>query len=75
MIELDLHGIRHEAARKMVVRFIEDNWNKNNEQLEIITGHSNKMKEIVREVLTEYKLECKEGSFDGRNMGILRTEL
>jgi len=72
---LDLHGIKHERARALVIRFIEDNWKKEGEQLEIVTGHSNEMKKIVRDVLTEYKLECKDGSFDGRNMGMIRTEL
>lgn len=71
---IDLHGIRHDKARDMVIRFVEKHWNEGGE-LEIITGHSNKMKEIVREVLSEYKLEYKDGSFDGMNMGIIRTEI
>jgi len=75
MNTLDLHGIKHEKASGLVIRFIEDNWNKNGEQLEIITGHSNEMKKIVKKVLDEYKLEYKDGSFDGRNMGMIRTEI
>jgi len=74
MNKLDLHGIKHERAKDLVIRFIEDNW-KNSGELEIITGHSNAMKDIVRKVLDEYKLEYKNGSFDGRNMGIIRVEI
>jgi len=74
MKELDLHGVKHEVAKAKVIRFIEDNW-KSGGCLEIITGHSNEMKKIVRVVLDEYQLECKEGSFDGRNMGMIRTEI
>jgi len=74
MNELDLHGVRHEMVRDRVIRFVEDNWKKGG-NIEIITGHSNAMKQIVKDVLAEYKLECKEGSFDGRNMGIIRTEI
>lgn len=74
MNKLDLHGVKHERAKAMVIRFVEDNW-KSGGEIEIVTGHSNAMKQIVRDVLAEYKLECKEGSFDGRNMGMIRTEL
>lgn len=75
-IKLDLHGIKHEFARNAVILFIENNWTHINDQsMEIITGHSNKMKQIVKEVLDEYKIVYKEGSFDGRNMGIIRTEI
>lgn len=73
--KLDLHGVKHEDAKKSVILFIENHWGEDGENLEIITGHSNEMKQIVRDVLAEYKLECKEGSFDGRNMGMIRTEL
>jgi DNA-nicking Smr family endonuclease len=74
MNSLDLHGVKHERARVMVIRFIEDNW-KRGGNVEIITGHSNEMKAIVKEVFDEYKLEYKDGSFDGRNMGMIRTEI
>jgi DNA-nicking Smr family endonuclease len=74
MNSLDLHGVKHERARAMIIRFIEDNW-KRGGNVEIVTGHSNEMKAIVKEVLDEYKLEYKDGSFDGRNMGMVRTEI
>lgn len=61
MFKLDLHGVRHEDAKQQVINFIEDNWN-SNEDLEIITGHSSKMKGIVINVLNEYKLSYTIGN-------------
>ena len=52
---LDLHGVKHENVKQEVICFIEDNWN-SEENLEVITGHSAKMKGIVLNVLDEYKL-------------------
>ena len=53
--KLDLHGVRHDDVKSKVINFIEDNWS-SEEDLEIITGHSSKMKGIVLNVLDEYKL-------------------
>lgn len=53
--KLDLHGIKHEDVEGMVVRFIEKHWNKQRE-LEIITGHSTKMKGLVINIIMEYEL-------------------
>ena len=58
--KLDLHGIRHEAARQKVIRIIEDNWDSDS-RIEVITGHSTRMKEIVRAIGKEYKLEVEIG--------------
>jgi DNA-nicking Smr family endonuclease len=55
MKKLDLHGLRHEEAKRAVIRFVEDNWN-NEQEAQIVTGHSKKMKEVVMNVLDEYKL-------------------
>lgn len=62
MRKLDLHGIRHGMVRHKVIRFIEDSWDIK-EEIEIMTGHSKKMQEIVEEVLKEYKLDYKVGDF------------
>jgi len=55
ILKLDLHGVRHEDARRQTIRFIEENWDQENE-LEIITGHSQRMKGIVIQVIEEYDL-------------------
>jgi len=74
MKKLNLHGIKHEAVRSEVIHFIEDNWAMG-EEVEIITGHSIKMKSIVEEVLNEYKLDYKIGDFLGFNKYYIRTSL
>lgn len=56
MDRLDLHGVKHQDVRSMVIRFVERYWNTDTE-VEIITGHSERMKSIVKEVLDEYKLK------------------
>lgn len=71
MIKLDLHGIRHREARNMVIRFIERYWNANVE-VEIITGYSERMKSIVKEVLDEYQLEYDD-EFMGFKRGFIKT--
>jgi len=55
LIKLDLHSTKHEDVRNKVIRFIEEHWNEEAE-LEIITGHSERMKGLVINILQEYKL-------------------
>ena len=74
MKKLDLHGIRHHMVRPKLIRFIEDNWN-SDVDVEIVTGYSDKMKEIVKEVLGEYKLEYEDGDYLGINKGYIKTVL
>ena len=72
IVSIDLHGVKHESVRSLLIRLIEDHWNQNVEA-EIVTGHSNPMKQIVQEVLAEHKLACTVGNFAGNNMGMIRT--
>jgi len=66
MARLDLHGVRHSDARNAVIRFIEDHWG-SEADLIVVTGHSPRMKEIVKEVIDEYDLNYREGDFFGFN--------
>jgi hypothetical protein len=59
MINMDLHGVRHADVSNEVKRFLEDQWDKE-EALQIITGNSSKMKELVVEVLDSYGLNPTE---------------
>jgi len=61
-------------VRYKVIRFIEDNWDIK-EEIEIMTGNSKKMQEIVEKVLREYKLEYKVGDFLGFNKSFIRVVL
>lgn len=74
MKTLDLHGLRHIDVRNILIKEIEKLWGKNID-LKIITGHSTQMKEIVVEVLKEYKLEYREGDLFGTNTGYITTVL
>lgn len=74
MKKIDLHGVKHEDVRSRVIHFVEDNWGTSGE-VEIMTGHSQKMKAIVEEVLKEYKLDYRIGDFFGSNKVYIRVEL
>ena len=78
MKSLDLHKTRHEDVRGLTIRFVEDNWDFLDVlegEVEIITGHSKKMKEIVIEVLDEYHLSYYIGDGLGINNGFIRAKL
>jgi hypothetical protein len=55
MKKLDLHGIRHADVKRIVIRFLEDNWG-SHEYVEVVTGHSRKMQHLVYDVAEEYGL-------------------
>jgi len=55
--ELDLHGIYHIEVETLVNKFLEDN--QDNLPVLIITGNSDKMKAIVREVVESRNLEMR----------------
>ena len=64
--KLDLHGVRHHEVRNKVIRLVEDNWG-DGLSVEIITGNSDEMKSIVGNVLNEYNLDYKVGTFFNPN--------
>jgi len=55
MNKLDLHGIKHEDVRRATIRFLESKW-ASGEEVQIITGQSIKMRNMVKTVLDEYGL-------------------
>lgn len=70
MQRLDLHRVRHADARNLVIRFLEDNWN-SGEEIEIITGNSPAMQDVVTAVLSEYSLDYQIGRRFDMNKGYL----
>lgn len=70
MEKLNLHGTKHENVTRKVIRFIENNWN-SGEEIEIITGYSNKMQGLVIDVLKEYNLSYRIGREFDYNKGYL----
>jgi hypothetical protein len=62
MRALDLHGVNHEDAYIKCHRFINDNYG---HDMFIITGHSDRMKKIVVEILDTYRLQYLVGGVTG----------
>ena len=60
-MRLDLHGTKHEDVRRKVIKFVEKYWG-THDDVEIITGHSSRMKNLVIDVLDEYELIYTTGS-------------
>lgn len=71
MVKIDLHGLKHSDIEWFLIKKIEKNWG-NNIEIEIITGYSEKMKEIVIKILNEYKLDYQIGDFLGFNKGYIK---
>ena len=70
MEKLDLHGMPHYLVENDLVRTLNRLWNTNTE-LEIVTGNSERMKDIVMKVLREHGLEFQDG--DMHNFGYIKT--
>ena len=51
--KLDLHGIRHSEVDRLVENFVL----LNNPPLEIITGHSDRMPQLVIDVLNRHNID------------------
>jgi hypothetical protein len=67
MEELDLHGERHSEVDRLVENFVL----MNKPPLTIITGHSQKMKDIVMAVLDRNELQYHEGDVLKMNYGVI----
>lgn len=70
MDTIDFHGTPHQYIENDLVRKLNDMWGTETE-LQIITGNSTRMKEIVIAILDEHKLSYVEG--DLFNKGYIKT--
>jgi len=70
--ELDLHGVRHGDVQHLIDQFLFQQYKLRTSYITIITGKSDKMKEITTEVLEEYDLKPEE---DFLNSGQLNVRL
>lgn len=59
-MKIDLHGIKHEDVSRKLDVFLWDAMQKNKSQVDVITGISNRMKEIVTETCKEYGFQVVE---------------
>ena len=73
MVEIDLHGFKHEEVEDKLANLLILHYNMGNFPLRLITGNSEKMKEIVREIVKKHGFQ--EDTFWNENPGtiILRS--
>lgn len=60
MKTLDLHGVKHADVPKLLDQFIWEQMNKRSKEIEIITGISQTMKQIVIKNLKDYDFNFNE---------------
>ena len=73
MTEIDLHGFKHEEVEDKLANLLILHYNMGNFPIKLITGKSDKMKTIVREIAKKHELT--EDDFWNDNPGaiILRS--
>ena len=70
--KLDLHGTYHKDVKQKLDTFLHNAVINNLAEVEVVTGNSDKMKEIVKTILAEYNLS---GSSPIYNTGTLIISL
>lgn len=60
-MKLDLHGLKHQDVKRQLDVFFWEAMNKKVGQVEVVTGHSQVMKQLVMETCDEYGFQFKEG--------------
>ncbi len=58
--KIDLHGIKHENVQRELDQFFWQMMQKGHSEVEVITGISNRMKEIVYDVSKDYNFKVEE---------------
>ena len=59
-MKLDLHGMKHMDVSKYVDEFIWEAMQRKERSVEVVTGNSTEMKDIVRECVSDYGFVCTE---------------
>lgn len=70
---LDLHGVKHKDVFTLVDEFIGKHLQIGTPYIEIITGNSNQMKYLVKQVLDDYELYAQEHVLNPGKMTINLT--
>jgi len=71
-LELDLHDIRHANVPMEIDKFLNYHIIKGSYEIRIVTGNSESMKKVVREVLKDYNITPKDSII---NSGVLIVKL
>jgi len=69
-LTLDLHGAFHEDVKGLLDRFLYAHMLNANPAVKVITGKSDKMKEIVFKILAEYGFEYKDDLFNAGSITV-----
>lgn len=72
-MKLDLHGKSHYEISNLVDQFIWEGMQRGKDEIEIVTGNSDRMREFVIETIKDYNMEYKIG--DLWNRGYIRVFL
>jgi len=77
---LDLHGVRHKDVKLTVYEFLDAQWENPDEIFEVITGHSTRMKDLVKEAVEDYCATFDLWNPDGlgevfESQGIIKIEM
>jgi DNA-nicking Smr family endonuclease len=72
-MKLDLHGKSHYEISNLVDQFIWEGMQRGKDEIEIVTGNSDRMREFVIKTIKDYNMEYKIG--DLWNRGYIRIFL
>ena len=70
--ELDLHNVRHQDVQTKLDKFLGEHMMKGTNEIRIVTGNSDNMKNVVDDVLNDYGLTSQPSPL---NNGILIIKL
>ena len=70
MNKIDLHGVRHSQVQRTLDVFFWEMINKNASRVEVITGLSQVMKELVYKVSKDYKFKVSENPLNSGSVFI-----
>lgn len=71
-MKIDLHGVRHADVQRTLDQFFWQMMQKKVSRVEVVTGVSHKMKELVKETCKDYNFDVLEDSI---NIGVLYVNL
>lgn len=70
MNKIDLHGVRHAQVQRTLDVFFWEMINKNASRVEVITGLSQVMKDLVYKVSSDYKFKVSENPLNSGSVFI-----
>ena len=73
MTEIDLHGFKHEEVKDKLPNLLIVHYNMGNTPIRLITGKSEKMKEIVTHICEKYEFTIDNSWNDNPGAIIIRS--